>query len=865
VDRHRDRAVTPPNDRWAGWQRFDTLNRALERLLALPESERAAALAHHRSQDPADAAMLERLLAAAESATVDEVLGSAVVRSIHTTAPLPGQQLGDWQLTRPLGRGGMAEVWLATGDGAHRDQRAAIKLLAPELATQQAIARFGQERRILAALDDPRIARLLDGGIASDGRPWLAMEYVAGERIDQWCDRQQLDLAARVRLLREVAVAANSAHRALIVHRDIKPANVMVTADGQIKLLDFGIAKLLHPDPTGDPVASTQTHLLPLTPEYASPEQLVGAPVTTAVDVYQLGVLMTELLAGVRPFQARAGNLVTLAHAVVNEDAPPPSQALRRAGLDAAAIGAIARNRRTSPARLQRQLRGDLDAIAQCALAREPAGRYASAMAFADELDAWLARRPVRARAPSLGYRLRRFVVRNWLLSAAVAALAVMLVAYVGTVRVQSARIRQEAELNRLVKDYLLEVLRAADPMRTRTPRPTAEFMIEQGIAHARERLATEPLLFAELLQIGADVKLRHGDYPAAASLVGEALALIRAADPGHPRVTNALARYGQVLHFSSRYAAAEAALREAVARWYREGKGDNAWMSLLLADVLHSRGDYAEAERVLREADAALASARAQPFARPDIARELGVVLRDAGRLDEARPLLEGALAEMLRLFGERHGSTAITQSALARQRVFDGDTAAARRLAAAAIVTQREFYGDHHAVIGIARQTLALADELDGNVDAAARLRDTIVERDYEGIPAGNVLPAYARLERAWSRIAQDRDADADADLDAAEPPLRDVGAGGHPRLAELWMARATLAARRGDVGAARALLDRAIRQRADRFGSAHPMAAEARRWRAALDGELHAPAVGAPRLDALRLRLLPAVADR
>ncbi len=794
-----------------------------------------------------------------DAAPLRAFIADAVEAGTAAIAPTP-DCCGAWRLLEPIGRGGMADVHLGERREAGFVQRAAIKILAAAAHSAELIARFEQERRILASLDDPRIARLLDGGVLADGRPWLAMEYVDGERIDVWCDARRLDVAARVRLLREVAAAVYSAHRALVVHRDIKPANVMVTTAGHVKLLDFGIAKLLDPDLADTGGTATQTHSRALTPQYASPEQLLGKTVTSAADVYQLGLLMVELLAGVRPFHSRSDNLVELAHAVVNEDAPAPSLALTRAARTAVEVETILHARNTTAKRLRRQLRGDLDAIAQHALARLPDQRYPSALQFADDLDAWLVQRPVRARAPSFGYRLRRFASRNWLTSSVAAVLLLVLAAYLATVLVQSERIRRESELNRLVRDFLVELVREADPRRTRTPQPSAERLLDQGLVNARVRFAAQPDLLAELLRIGADVKVGRGEYARAAELMGETLALRRTLDPDDPRLTEVLAQYGRTLHYTARYADAEAALREAESRWYAHGARGTAWIPMALADVLHSRGEYVDAEALLRRADAAQRRSAAGPVAQAEVARDLGIVLRDAGRMPEARVLLAAALSDLQRLHGKNHDSSLATQAALARTLALAGEAAAARAHAQAAMATQIEVYGRNHSVIAISRHTLALADELDGRFEAGARGLDEVLALDYASTPPGNVLPAYAHLDRAWLRLAAGRDAEAASDLDAAESTLRSIRVGGHPRWAELQLARAVLSARRGDAEGARAAIGRAIAQRETLFGAHHPFALEARRWLRALDGgEVPAPAADAPRLEVRRLSLL------
>jgi serine/threonine protein kinase len=727
---------------------------------------------------------------------------------------------GSWRVLRRIGRGGMADVFLGEREQSGALQRAAIKLLRTSAGAGHGL-RFEQERRILARLDDPRIARLLDGGVGADGRPWIAMEYVDGERIDAWCDARRLDLAARMRLLREVAEAAHSAHRALIVHRDIKPANVLVTQHGHVKLLDFGIAKLLDPerDEDGGVEAATRTQTRALTPQYASPEQLLGEPVTVATDVYQLGLLMFELLCGARAF--RSDNLVELAHVVVTSDAPVPSHALTRLGTEAAAL------RHTTASRLRRQLRGDLDAIAQCALARVPSQRYASALRFADDLSAWHAQHPVSARAPSLAYRVQRFVSRNWLTSAVAGLLLLVLIAYVVTVQMQSLRIQREAELNRQVRDYLVQLLQEADPLRSGTPQPSAERVLDLGLENARERFAAQPQLLAELLKIGSEVKVRHGDYARGAQLIGEAVALKREGGENDPHLTELMARQGLALHYTSRYAESEAVLREAEARWYAQGAMGTPWIPMALADVLHSRGDYAAAESVLRRAQAAQQASNAPALGRAEVQRDLGVVLRDAGRLDEGRALIEAALADMIDRVGAEHGSTAVTRAVLARTLALAAEGGAARVQGQAAYDTQSRYYGEDSAVFGINRHTLALADEADGRIDAALATLDDVLARNYARVTPGNVLLAYAHLDRAWLRLCRTRDAEAAQDLDAVA---------------------------------------RAIALRSDALGASHPITRGTRNWLALIDDTPPPPMpAGALPLESLRLeRILATNAD-
>lgn len=376
-----------------------------------------------------------------------------------TAATFTPRRIGPWRLLSVLGHGGMGAVFRAErADGAYA-QQAALKLIRFELDTPAARERFLQERQILASLRHPSIARLLDGGFDEHGAPYFAMELVEGQRIDAWCAAQRLDVRARVRLFQQVVEAVGEAHRNLVVHRDLKPSNVLVDADGRAKLLDFGIAKL-----TQD-AGVTVTGERAMTPEYAAPEQVQGGPVTTATDVYQLGVLLYGLLAGAHPLGLDSGARLHLGRQMAALARPPLP--LSRAALQAGEAAAAERG--ATAKGLGRQLSGDLEAIAGCCLEPDPARRYPSADALLSDLRAWLDGRPVNARLPTAGYRLRRFVGRNQLAVGAGAALLLALLAgLVGTAwqarRAAAERDQVLAEMRRTesIKNYLMLMFRDA-------------------------------------------------------------------------------------------------------------------------------------------------------------------------------------------------------------------------------------------------------------------------------------------------------------------------------------------------------------------------------------------------------------------
>ena len=323
-----------------------------------------------------------------------------------------GRRIGAYRVDRELGRGGMSRVFLAERADGEFEQQVALKLLRPGLDSDLDLARLRAERQILASLNHPNIARLFDGGVTDEGLPYLVMEYIDGQPLDRYCEERGLTIRQRLEIFRTVAEATEYAHRNLVVHRDLKPSNILVTADGTVKLLDFGLAKLLEPD-ARTPMPTTRAGHGWMTPEYAAPEQISGTGVNTVTDVYQLGVVLYELLAGRLPF-AHHRSLYELQTAILGEEPAPPSAAVLRARAAGAPNDSGATGEPGDVARARsRALRGDLDAIVMKALHKEPDRRYPSAAALREDLSRHIEGRVVAARPDRAGYRLRKFVRRH--------------------------------------------------------------------------------------------------------------------------------------------------------------------------------------------------------------------------------------------------------------------------------------------------------------------------------------------------------------------------------------------------------------------------------------------------------------------
>lgn len=463
--------------------------------------------------DPALRARVDTLLDRAQ--TLDSQPDDAAPFEVDmpATDPLVGARLGPFRVAERIGRGGMGVVYRGEREDADFRQTVALKLIRRGYDFDDVHARFLRERRILSRLSHPHLARFIDGGVADDGRPWFALEYVEGEPITQWCDRRRLDVRARVQLLLDVCAAVQYAHTALVVHRDLKPGNILVDANGTARLLDFGIAGLLGGDEDGRAEA-TALGARPLTPAYAAPEQRAGEPGGVAADVYSLGVVAYELIAGVLPHPRDR----TAERPAPDRPPPPLTRAITRdgagrtpsttgdnggsdadtpAGHDAPARLAA---RNTTWRRYRATVRGDLTAIVHTALAVEPERRYPTVAAFAEDLQRWLDGVPVRVSGNGLAYRVGKFVRRNAVPVALAGVCLALLVAGVAGVMWQSRQTALAAERATTVKNFLADLLTSANPFIQPGATPTVRDLLDRAGERVEREFAHRPELAAELL-----------------------------------------------------------------------------------------------------------------------------------------------------------------------------------------------------------------------------------------------------------------------------------------------------------------------------------------------------------------------------
>jgi eukaryotic-like serine/threonine-protein kinase len=638
------------------------------------------------------------------SETVGQTAGEQPTQSLEASeiprAPgLPADlRIGAYRVVRELGHGGMGSVYLAVRADEEYEKKVALKLIRGGAANAEVIERFRRERQILASLDHPNVARLLDGGTTEDGLPYFVMEYIEGTPITDYCDDKRLSTFERLKLFRSVCSAVEYAHRNLIIHRDIKPGNILVTAEGVPRLLDFGIAKLV--DPGGGPEAAATSTAM--TPAYASPEQVRGEPISTASDVYSLAVLLYEILTGHRPYRVKAGNPLELLKAVCEQEAEKPSTVVGRTR-----EAMTTRTREGSVERLRHRLRGDLDNILMKALRKEPARRYPSVQAFSDDLLLYLEGRPVAAGKGTWGYRAWKFVKRNRLgVAAAVAAVVLVAGAAISTV-IQSARVARERDKARTVSRFLVQLFQVSDPSEARGNSVTAREVLDKGAARIRGDLHEEPEVRAALLETIGTVYDTLGLYGQAVPLLDEALAIRRKLlGPDHLEVAATLNALGNVLLDKGDFRAAEAVYREALAirkkrlspRAIELGESLNN-----LAGILDHRGSYDEAESLYRQS---LDIKRAAGGDTQNVANTLGnlaVMRHRKGDLDGTEALFREALAIQKRVLGADHPDVAFTMESLATTLDSKGDYAAAELLHREALTLQRKLFGQEHPDIAL------------------------------------------------------------------------------------------------------------------------------------------------------------------
>lgn len=731
-------ATTPHDQDFQAARDFKRVAELLDEFLLLPGQAREAALAGLDGDDTRLRARLARALASIErehsgplgdrAADHYAILYALDDDPAASADPAPGSRIGAWRIDEVLGSGGMGVVYAAErADGSYR-QEGALKVMRHAIDGALNRELFLRERQILAQLEHPGIARLIDGGVAPDGRPYLVMERIRGKPIADWCEAHALSVADTLRTFLAVLDAVAVAHRNLIVHGDLKPSNILVTDAGQVKLLDFGVARLLEQE-TGN------TGAVALTPTYAAPEQLAGGTLTTATDIHALGLVLCKLLAGHLPAGRAPG------------ESRDPHEITRPS-----ALAKLATSGRSGSAqdwrRRARILAGDVDAIVLRAIAARPEQRYPTAGALAQDIDNYLTGRPVSAVAPSRTYRLRRFVTRHRAgVGAGIALLIAVLIATAGLghALLQSRAALAAAERANAVQSFVIDLFREADPAETLGHELTARELLDLGTKRAEQELGDQPQTQADLLTMLAELYNSLGEYDRAGKTINSALAARRAQDVASDPLGLANSLYIQSAIFGqqNRYQECVDSAEKAWAIVAAHASNDASRNFELLNSLCvchYFLGNDAEAEKYGRQA---LAIARANPdvgAARVlDIEDNLGMLLL-SHHDEEALPLLQSALEKRRHLLPPRHPDIATSLSNIGRAEIAQGDLLAAARNLREAFEIFLQVYNREYPGTMIAADGLEIALIQLGQLEQAGSLgseqiqivRRTLAEND-------------------------------------------------------------------------------------------------------------------------------------
>ncbi len=734
----------------------------------------------------------------------------------RTAAPSgePGSSIGSYHLLQKIGEGGMGEVWLAEQTEPIR-RRVALKLIKAGLDTKQVVARFEAERQALALMDHPAIATVFDAGLTPRGLPYFAMEYVRGEPITAYCDRHRLTNRERIELFTLVCEGVQHAHQKGIIHRDLKPSNVLVTIQNEKpvpKIIDFGVAKATA-QPLTERTMFTELGVLIGTPAYMSPEQaeMTGLDIDTRTDIYALGVMLYQLLVGALPFdpaELRKVGFDEIRRRIREVDPPRPSTRISSMGQ---ACSESAKNRRTEPARLVGQLKGDLDWITMKALEKDRTRRYGSPSELAADLERHLRHEPVLAGPPSTMYRARKFVRRHRFGVAVAAVAAVALVAFAFTMAAQARRIARERDRAERVSEFLVELFKVSDPSEARGNQITAREILDRGAARIEKELGDEPQVQAQLMNTMGNVYTSLGLYQKAEPIVGRALEVRRGAlgndhpdtlasmsalaflyerqgryrdsekvclplvearrrvlGENHPDTLHSMNRLAVVYERERRLADSGKLYREVYERRRRvlgEDHPDTLWSKNNVASACQDEGRFAEAERIYRET--LEARRRVSGPDHPDtlwVMDNLARAYAEGGSTNEAEKLWTETLQIKRRVLGEEHPETLRTMGSLASARMKQGRPEEALKLIQETVDISQRVLGESHPNTLAAMTSLAMMQTQAGLHDDAERGIEKVIEIERRVFGESNpeTLTSLSRLADIYAGQGKAQEAD-------------------------------------------------------------------------------------------------------
>jgi serine/threonine protein kinase/tetratricopeptide (TPR) repeat protein len=759
------------------------------------------------------------------------------------TSTVEGTRIGPYRVLREAGRGGMGVVYVAERDDGEFRHRVALKLGQRGLDSVDALRRFREERQILASLDHPAIAKLFDGGVTATGVPYFTMEYIEGTPIDRYCDERWLSARARMQLFCDVCDAVQYAHNNLIIHRDLKPSNILVTETGQVKLLDFGIAKLVSTDAE---TSLTRSGVLPMTPDYASPEQARGAPISTASDVYSLGVLLYRLLTGRQPYELSGRSPADVERVITQQQPARPSTIVVQPlpGIDARTTPEeLSALRTTRPARLSRMLSGDLDNIVLQAMRKEPDRRYRAAAQLMDDVSRYLSLRPVSARPDTWRYRTGTFLRRHRASVAAATVIVLSLLAGMAATTSQARRAslnartaeqerdraQVQATKTERVSEFLIDLFQLSDPMKAQGVDITARQLLDQGAARVQEQLANEPEAQATMMDVMGNVYRNLGAYDQAEPLIRTGLALRRTTlGANHLDVAESLTSLGILLYERGQLDSAALVLGEALDMRRAQLADDDEVVATALhnvASLYNVKGEYDAAETNYRLA----LDVRRRLFGdeHADVAvtlNNLGGVLKARGEYAGADSLYRASLATRRRIFGDTHSEVANSLNNIGALLAAKSEDAAAVPLFREALDIRRTVYGDEHPIIAQTLNNLATVVENTGDLAAAEPLhREALdIKRNVLGNQHASVTTSLNNLGLLLMKMGDF--AGSDSLLREALATRRALFGPKHPMIASTLQNLGALQLVRGDKRAGETYYRQSLDMRREVLGNEH-----------------------------------------
>ncbi len=811
-------------------ERWDKLQAVFNEVVEHPVDARAAALEAACGTDDELRREVEELLVIDQGSgdTLRDAIGGAVADVVDgQRSKLLGAVIGAYRITRILGHGGMGTVFLGERADKQFKQRVAIKLVEQMALHPQLRTRLRAERQILAHLENPYIARLIDGGETKEGIPYLVIEYIEGKPLDEYCDENKLNVQQRVMLFEKVCAAVHYAHRNLIVHRDLKPANILVTADGTPKLLDFGIAKILSPETIGHTVAVTRVQDRLLTPEHASPEQVLGRTITTATDIYALGVLLYHLLCSRSPYANSNSTSIGLQRAICNEDPPRPSSLFRGSEKHAEENDeydpdAVAANRGVNVQRLRRQLSGDLDEIILKAMRKEPEQRYASAEQIIEDLRRHRTGQPILALQGGRRYRTVKFLRRNSLAVSLSAVVAVSLVGFAVVMGLNAKRMEEQRDVAaqargraEQVSSFMMEIFSASDPFRAQGKEITARELLDRG-AERIQKEVTQPDVRAQMLEGIGYAFQRQGLPDRAIPLLEESLELRRRlSDKPDVLLATAMTNLATALRSAGKTASAEGYYRQSLALNRQLLGPDHERVAQVMMELgrllLEGHSNLEEAEQLFKSSleiyrtrlgnnhpdvastlndlgnlmlwkdDLAAAEAYGReavricqislPRTHPDFAASLGslgLTLTRRGKLEEAEGLLVEALELQRKVFGSTNPRVTSTLNALSSLYEQRNHYREAIRLLNEALDIVRQTRGEEYWEVGYYLDSLAKLYLKSDQLEAAETHVMDALKIFRATLPADHLYIASAQHTLGEIHLAA-------GTIKAAEAPLR------------------------------------------------------------------------------------------